>query len=131
MSAHKINLPGLPVVDGLLMDFRYALRQLRKTPGFAATAILVLGLGIGANTTVFTLLHGLLLRSLPVPHPDQLVRYRLVLRPGIGSYWSTFALSEFGVLSGPMFESVRKHQTACTDIMAWEGYDELTYTEKS
>jgi len=131
MLAQKMNFPWLPVVDGLLMDFRYALRQLRKTPGFAATAILVLGLGIGANTTVYTLLHGLLLRNLHVPHPDQLVRYRLVLRPGIGSYWSTFALSEFGVLSGPMFESVRKHQTACTDIMAWEGYDELTYTEKS
>ena len=83
MLAQKMNFPWLPVVDGLLMDFRYALRQLRKTPGFAATAILVLGLGIGANTTVYTLLHGLLLRNLHVPHPDQLVRYRLVLRPGI------------------------------------------------
>jgi predicted permease len=130
MTAQGIHFPRLPVFDGLVQDIRYAFWQLRKAPVFAATAILTLALGIGANTTVFTLLHGLLLRSLPVPDSDQLVRYRLVLRPGIGSYWSSFDLSEFGVLSGPMFESVRKHQLACTDIMAWEGYNELTYTER-
>ena len=57
-----------------LQDLRYAVRQLRKSPGFTLTAIVTLALGIGANTAIFTLVQGILLRSLPVADPSHLFR---------------------------------------------------------
>jgi predicted permease len=58
----------------LWQDIRYAVRRLRQSPGFTAAAVVSLALGIGANTAIFTLLDQLLLRNLPVPHPEQIVR---------------------------------------------------------
>jgi len=61
-------------VQTLFHDIRYVLRQLLKSPGFTVTAVLTLALGLGANTAIFTLVHGILLRSLPVVDPAQLYR---------------------------------------------------------
>src|SRR5580704_3971887 len=61
-------------METLFQNLHYALRQLRKSPGFTITAVITLALGIGANTAIFTLVHGILLRSLPVADPARLYR---------------------------------------------------------
>src|SRR5687767_2359184 len=74
------------MIEGWYRDCLLGLRSLRKSPVFALTAILTLAIGIGANTAVFTLLYGLLLRSLPVRAPGELTYINMVsatdARPG-------------------------------------------------
>ena len=64
-------------MQSILQDLRFALRQLRKSPAFTASAVAVLALGLGANIAVFTVLNGIFLRPLPYARPDRIVMIEL------------------------------------------------------
>jgi predicted permease len=100
---------GLPLLENAGRDVRYAVRQLRRSPGYAATAIVTLALGVGANTAIFLLTWSIVLRSLPVPHPGELVRY--TFRKGEGDIGFSF----------PQYEAIKKLQGTASGVFAWTG----------
>ena len=104
-------------MSNTLQDLRFALRQLRRSPGFALTAILTLALGIGANTAIFSLLDQALLRSLPVRNPE-----RLVILEGTGNAWQGHTSSHGGDMeayfSYPMYKDLRDHNEVFEGLLA-------------
>ena len=69
------DMRRVKLIEDMAQDVRYGLRVLRKNPGFTAVAALTLGLGIGANTEIFSVIDALMLRPLPVRHPEQLLAF--------------------------------------------------------
>ena len=75
---------GLPWLENLRLDARYALRRLRNSPGYTITAVLTLGLAIGANTAIFSLVHAILLRQLPFDEPSRVFTVENGMDAGLG-----------------------------------------------
>src|SRR5437763_2529537 len=103
-------------VETCWQDFRFAVRMLRKSPGFTAVAILTLALGIGANTAIFSLTDQILLRDLPVPHPEQLFLWRSP-GPNHGHAWGDVDEGAQS-FSYPMYKDLRERATVFSGLLA-------------
>ena len=103
------------VLESIGQDLRYAVRMLRRSPGFTTVAVCSLAVGLGATTAIFTLLNAILVRPLPVDHPEQLVEVH-----------GARALVSFA-----MYRDLRSHQQVFTDmaVTALDTPTRLTTTE--
>ena len=107
---------GLPLVDGLLQDVRFAVRMLFKRPGFTLIAVGTLALGIGANTAIFTVVHSVLLQQLPFSKADRLV-----------IVWSVYGNEGRAPASGPELMTIRERSRLFEDLGAiWAQSGALT-----
>jgi predicted permease len=107
-----------PIIDNLLTDLKLAVRRMRRSPGFTGTTLLILGIGIGASTSIFSVIDGVLLRPLPYPRSEQLVALRHTA-PGINIPDLNIATS--------LYLTYREESRAFQDVAMWTG-DSWTIT---
>ena len=98
-------------LESLGADIRYALRALRASPAFALVTIASLGLGIGANTAIFSLINAVVLRTLPVSHPEELLQVTM------GDS------EESGVFTNPLWEQIRDRQGVFSGVFAYGDHE--------
>src|SRR3954467_15949633 len=98
-------------MGSIWQDVRYALRMMAKTPGLTAVLAITLALGIGASTTIFSVVNSVVLRPLPYEQPDQMVRVYTEFKGQLG-------LHRFWV-SGPEYDDLRNACRTCKSVAAW------------
>jgi len=98
---------GFRYLEDLAQDVRYAARAMRRSPGIAAVAVASLALGIGANTAVFSLINTIMLKSLPVAHPEQLIQLTRIYGNSVG-----------GSFSYPLLQQLQKETGDAVDLAA-------------
>lgn len=109
------DVRGTARLESIMRDVRYAMRSLAGRPAFTLTIIATLALGMGANTAIFTLVDGLLLRPLPVAHPEQLV---MMTDPSAVNNNGTASPPITDFVSFPIYQDVRRGNTVFTDMYA-------------
>ena len=108
---------GLPFLETLLQDSRHALRRLRNSPAFTITTVLTLALGIGATTSIFTLVHAVLLKSLPVANPRDLYRLGKEARC---CYYPAYSQDEgFSLVSYDLYKYLRDNTQGFAELAAF------------
>ena len=106
-----------PTLESIWADLKYAIRQLLKSPAFAATSVLILALGIGAVTAVFSLIDAALLKMLPVRNPEQLVQFKTV----------SPALPVNDAFSYPAFKAFRKQTEVLDGVLAFRELSKIDF----
>lgn len=108
-SEGPIDKVGVRTMQSFWQDMKYAVRSLRNSPSFAIVAIVTLGLGMAVNTTVFSIVNGLLLRPLPVPHPEQITVLSMKQQGGDG----------FQMFSYPDFQDIRSQAVSSAEVFGY------------
>ncbi len=106
-------------MSGIWQDLRYGLRQLRKNPGFTLVAVISLALGIGANTAIFSVVNGVLIRPLSHDQPERVV-HLLAVRQGQFQFRHVW-------LAYPEIEDMRRESASFADVSAFQSWDPVLY----
>ena len=118
-----------PSLEGLIQDTRHALRRLRLAPAFTIATVLILALGIGATTSIFTLVNAVLLQSLPVANPAEL--YRLG-REARCCYFGGYSQDkEFSLVSYELYRSLRDNTQGFSELAAFPSSQQLFGVRRS
>src|SRR5206468_11191200 len=102
-----VAMSTLRFVEAVRQELRYAVRMLRKSPGFTTIAVLSLALGIGVNTSMFSVINAVLLRTIPFPDPERLVR---LVQQHTG-----------GDVTIPEYQFVKEHERVFSSVAAYRG----------
>jgi macrolide transport system ATP-binding/permease protein len=111
---------SLPFLETLVQDTRYAVRRLRNAPAFAATTVLTLALGIGATTSIFTLVHAVLLQSLAVANPGELYRLGKTVHCCVWGGYSQH--KEFSLISDEFYVYLRDHSDGFAQLAGFQAW---------
>ncbi len=123
------NEKRLPFLETLAQDVRIAVRRLRNAPAFTITTVLTLALGIGATTSIFTLVYAVLLRSLAVANPDQL--YRLG-KNALCCYYNGFSQDKgFSLVSYDLYKYLRENTQGFSELAAFSSVEPLFGVRRS
>ena len=120
---------GLPVLETLLQDTRQALRRLRMAPAFTIATILTLALGIGATTSIFTLVHAVLLKSLRSRIPANCTAWEK--KPVAATWAGTVKLREFSLVSYDLYKYFRDNTKGFSELAAFPASEQLFGVRRS
>jgi predicted permease len=109
---------GIPFLETLLQDTKHAIRRLRKAPVFTAAVILTLALGTGATTSIFTLVHAVLLKSLPVANPSDLYRFGKKTHCCMWGGYTQY--EEYSIFSDDLYKHFRDNSKSFAELAAFQ-----------